>query len=138
MPHAVKHCVINCSDWRLTEELAGFIKERGQADRIEIPGAALALTQPNSRDVVLGWIRTLHDLHHFTEVHLIDHTDCGAYRLTYPELQGASTETERERHAAHVQQAQQIISNDPTLKGIRIKGYLYNVGAHQLTEILSS
>lgn len=129
MAHGVQHCVVNCSDWRLTDTLAKFIGERGGADRIEMPGGVLPLTQDVSRELTLGWIRTLYQLHHFTTLHLVDHTDCGGYRLTFPELSGATGEQEIAKHRAELQAARVIISNDQVLAGLTVKTYLYDIQA---------
>lgn len=71
-----------CVDYRLTQPTYSLMKGH-QYDVIAMPGASLAPQQ----GAFPGWARTFfeqlavcRDLHAVTEVVIVDHTDCGAFK----------------------------------------------------------
>src|ERR1700690_3091999 len=80
--------VIHCSDPRF-QDAYHFEVER--IDRyhylLVVPGASKAVTDNPS---IAGYVKLLHDLHHFNEVHIFDHIDCGAFGPIADEIKAHS------------------------------------------------
>ncbi len=79
--------LLNCIDYRLTGATTRYMAERGMAgkyDQLVLAGAALGA----KNDKFPAWGTTFWDhvqvakeLHHIHEVIIIDHRDCGAYKV---------------------------------------------------------
>lgn len=85
--HTAEALLLSCMDYRLIDDIARYMDGRGmtnQYDHIVLAGAALgALT-----DYCKEWNKTFwehlkiaSDLHHIKKVILMDHRDCGAYKV---------------------------------------------------------
>lgn len=74
MGYEAKGCLVGCSDARIADTMEQWLFERyslGLVDRVIRPGATAY------GESVLLEIFELHSLHHFPEVTLTHHTDCG-------------------------------------------------------------
>src|SRR5262249_6034491 len=79
--------LLNCMDFRLTGKITDYMAKRGMAgkyDQLILAGASLGAVTPKFPD----WGRTFRqhlqvaiDLHHIHQVIVIDHRDCGAYKV---------------------------------------------------------
>lgn len=85
--HTAEALLLSCMDYRLIDDITRYMDGRGmtnQYDHIVLAGAALgALT-----DYCKEWNKTFwehlkiaSDLHHIKKVILMDHRDCGAYKV---------------------------------------------------------
>ncbi len=69
--------VIHCSDPRFQAAYRQLIDQlQNYYDLLVIPGASKPVVDSPS---TIEYINTLFDLHHFKEVHIFDHIDCGAF-----------------------------------------------------------
>lgn len=85
--HTAEAMLLSCMDYRLVDDIVRYMDGRGmtnQYDHVVLAGASLgALT-----DVCKEWKETFWehlkiagDLHHIKKVILLDHRDCGAYKM---------------------------------------------------------
>jgi carbonic anhydrase len=105
MSHTCRALVIRCMDFRLSPEIKSFLEREkllGDCDIVSIAGAAKNFLDPESAVVAFKQIEISQRLHGITEVHLMNHTDCGAYggRRSF-----ASDEAEREKLIGDMQAA---------------------------------
>ncbi len=112
MPHTCQALAIHCIDFRLQHDLVRYLEERkliGTVDIVSLAGGVreLARAEKPEQSVLFGQIELSRKLHGIQEVHLINHTDCGAYggASAFP-----SPEAEFDAHAADLRAAAAVIS----------------------------
>jgi carbonic anhydrase len=101
------HCevmLLSCMDYRLNDDLVAYMDGRGlkdDYDHVILAGASLGALVEQRPD----WGRTFWEhldaaiqLHHISKVMVIDHRDCGAYRLFLGEAAARDPETELASH----------------------------------------
>ena len=79
--------LLNCIDYRLTDATTRYMDERGMAgkyDQLILAGASLGAK--NDRFPAWGltfWehVQVAIDLHHISRIVVLDHRDCGAYKV---------------------------------------------------------
>ena len=88
--HNASTLLVSCVDFRLRDETEKFmrndLKLLDDYDEISIAGASLALQEPGHphwRQTLLETIEILKSLHHIKRVILLDHRECGAYKLVF-------------------------------------------------------
>ncbi len=86
--HKCKSIVFKCMDFRLTKETIRFLEENkllGDCDIVSLAGSSKSLTDGKDeiKNMLLKQIKTSSELHSSTEVILIHHSDCGAYKTSY-------------------------------------------------------
>ncbi len=96
--HTAKALVITCMDFRLIDDAVYFLNSKGynnNYDNIILAGASLGYNQTKYD----SWKKTVDDhiglakkLHHIKEIIVIDHMDCGAYKLFYEKTKLSRTE----------------------------------------------
>ncbi len=94
-PHVVKVLVNACVDFRFADALVDWLRAQGLHGAYDLrthEGAALAVDRWLESDVVLN---RLHDVE---AIWIVDHADCGAYRL-------AGEPNTRENHVMHLKAA---------------------------------
>jgi carbonic anhydrase len=100
--------LLSCMDYRLMDELAAYMDSRGLKDAYDhviLAGASLgALTEKRP-----SWERTFWQhldvaiqLHHVKKVMVIDHRDCGAYRVFLGEEAVNAPEKELKAHTRYL------------------------------------
>ena len=114
--------LLSCMDYRLVEDTERYMAGRGlrkKYDHIVLAGGSLgALT-----DKFPAWNKTFWehldvaiDLHHITKVVLMDHRDCGAYKVVLGEDFAKDRVKETEIHAAKLRELKkQILAKQPKL-----------------------
>lgn len=80
--------LLSCMDYRLVDDIVRYMDGRGmtnQYDHVVLAGASLGATSEK-----LNWGKTFWDhldvaikLHHIRKVIVLDHKDCGAYRVVF-------------------------------------------------------
>ena len=98
---------LSCIDYRLFDSTIELLKKDCHVDAFDhtiLPGASLGYNQ----DTYENWPPTFIDqvdlalkLHHIKKIVVIDHEDCGAYKLFYPELK-CKVWHEREYHIKNI------------------------------------
>lgn len=86
--HKCKSIVFKCMDFRLTKETIRFLEENqllGNCDIVSLAGSSKSLADGKDeiKNILLKQIKISKDLHCSTEVVLIHHSDCGAYKASY-------------------------------------------------------
>ena len=118
--HEARALVFSCMDFRLLDEIVSFMNDVGynnNYDQFILAGCSLSFIN----DQFKLWRKTATDhldlamkLHHIKEVICIEHAQCGAYKMCYPELK---PENEKEIHVQNVIQFEKILSDShPELK----------------------
>ena len=85
--HAVEALLLTCMDFRLQNETVAYMDRRGLRDKydhIVLAGASLGvLTEDRPEWAAVFWdhLETAIALHHVRKVMVLDHLDCGAYKL---------------------------------------------------------
>jgi hypothetical protein len=83
--------LFNCIDFRLTEATTRYMTDRGMAgkyDQLVLAGASLAAQTkkfPAWGETFWEHVKVARDLHHIHQVIVIDHRDCGAYKVVFGE-----------------------------------------------------
>lgn len=103
--HGTDALLLSCMDYRLTDDTTRYFEGRGMRDRydhVALAGASLAVVN----DQHPAWGATFWDhlavaiqLHHVHKVVILDHRDCGAYRVLLGEDFAKDPARESEIHA---------------------------------------
>ncbi len=122
MAHTVENLTVTCIDFRFRPRVAEWIHHAlgGQSDLVALAGASKAITDDRTRQTVLAQIETARRLHDISVVHLLDHTDCGAYGGL--EAVGGDVEAEMDLHRRALEQAAAIVAEG--VEGILVKAYV--------------
>ena len=85
--HTVEALLLSCMDYRLVDDIVRYMDSRGmtnQYDHVVLAGASLGALTGAFKD----WNKTFwehlkiaSDLHHIKKVIVMDHRDCGAYKV---------------------------------------------------------
>ncbi len=121
--HGTEALLLSCMDYRLMDDIERYMSGRGmrdQYDQVILAGAALGATT----DKHPAWNTTFWEhldvalqLHSIHKVIVIDHRDCGAYRVFLGEDFGKEREKETAIHAETLRTlARQIHSKRPNLE----------------------
>lgn len=115
--------VLSCMDYRLVDDTEHYFTERGMKDKydhIVLAGASLGAVT----DKYPAWNQTFWDhlgvaiqLHNIVKVIVLDHRDCGAYKVIIGEDFGKTPEKETAVHTAQLNKLmQQIKAKYPSLE----------------------
>ena len=95
---------ITCMDYRLVEFAPAFFHDKNLTrhyDQVSLAGAALAAVSdkfPESNGAFWSHINIAKQLHHIKKVIVVDHRDCGAYKMILGEPAVKDAETELKSH----------------------------------------
>ena len=120
--------LLSCMDYRLMQEVERYMAGRGLADKydhIVLAGAALGAVT----DKYPAWAKTFWDhlglalqLHQVHSLMVLDHRDCGAYKLVLGPEHAKDPATEKQSHAAQIRKLKaQVLEKHPKL---RVEGLL--------------
>jgi carbonic anhydrase len=98
--------LLSCMDYRLMDDIVRYMDGRGMTnkyDHVVLAGASLGVLQ--DKNVSLGqtfWdhVQVALDLHHITKVIVMDHRDCGAYKVFMGAESAKDKATETASHTA--------------------------------------
>jgi hypothetical protein len=114
--------LLSCMDFRLVDDTARYMKNRGltgKYDHIILAGAALgALTEkfPAWNQTFWDHISVAIDLHKIQKVMVLDHRDCGAYKVILGQDFAKDPAKETAIHAEQLKQLRKMIqAKYPTL-----------------------
>ena len=82
MSHTCTSLLMQCMDFRFGRKMKEFMEQNGlmgDADLVSVAGAAKNIVNPETRAFALRQIEISKTLHEMKKVHLVNHTDCGAY-----------------------------------------------------------
>jgi hypothetical protein len=121
--HGTDALLLSCMDYRLVDETERYMSGRGlrnRYDHVVLAGASLgAITSkfPSWGQTFWDHLGVAIDLHHIRKVMVLDHRDCGAYKVILGPAHLASATSEREAHAKALNDLRtQILSRHPKLE----------------------
>jgi carbonic anhydrase len=115
--------LLSCMDYRLMDDIERYMSGRGLRDKYDhviLAGASLgAIT-----DKFPAWNKTFWEhldiaikLHNIHTVMIMDHRDCGAYKVVLGEAHAKDPKTEKNTHSAQLKKLKGMISQKyPKLK----------------------
>ncbi len=121
--HGTDALLLTCMDYRLTDDVARYMAGRGMAekyDHVILAGASLGVFMANYP----SWAQTFWEhvdvaiqLHHVSSVIVMDHRDCGAYKLAHGAAHAENRAEETRLHAATLHKLRDdITARYPALK----------------------
>jgi carbonic anhydrase len=116
-----KAVVLTCMDFRFVNDAVYFLNKQYKDDynKLSLAGASLGYNQDTFKEwgvTIDKHIELAKQLHDVDEVIVIDHMDCGAYRILYDNQQ-MSKEEEYELHRKNLNKFRSIINEKfPKLK----------------------
>ena len=140
---SAKALMLSCMDYRLVDDLVTMMQHKGlhdNYDHVVLAGASLGVINDKFAD----WHDTFWQhldvaikLHQIEEVIVIDHRDCGAYRLALGEAAVATPEQETEMHRLAINEfALQVKARHADL---HVEGYLMALdGTAEPVEIVAT
>jgi carbonic anhydrase len=96
--------VLTCMDYRLVDDDVKFFDAKhftGEYDQISLAGASLAGVSdkfPSSNAAVWDHVGIAKTLHHINKVIVVDHRDCGAYKVAFGDKFAAERAAETAQH----------------------------------------
>lgn len=119
--HKSEVLVVYCCDPRFQEAYHEVASHIGKYyDLLVVPGASKAIVE---NPTVIENIKMLHGLHHFNEIHIMDHVECGAFGKVTDEVAD---------HSKYIRLAENKIKK--TLPKLKIKSHL--LGAKQELQLV--
>lgn len=122
MTHTCKALVVHCMDFRFEQGMFEFLTSQGllgQADIVGWAGAGKAFLNDKSQEFALEQVELSHKLHSMSEVHIIQHMDCGGYGGSE---QFENHEKEYEFQEGQIQSITSVIKN--RFPGLQVYGYI--------------
>lgn len=101
---------ITCIDYRLVDDAVHFFHDKHLTkdyDQVSLAGASLAAVShkfPSSNAAFWNHIDIAKTLHHIKKVIVVDHRDCGAYKVAFGKDYRGDTAGETEQHKAVMEQ----------------------------------
>ena len=128
--HTAKALVITCMDFRLIDDAVYFLNSNGynnNYDELILAGASLGYNQTKYetwRKTVDDHINLAKKLHHIKKIIVIDHMDCGAYKLFYDKSK-ISREDEIKFHIENFNKFKKLIYE--SYPDLEVSTYLMNI-----------
>lgn len=113
--------LLSCMDYRLTGKVAAFMDERGLAanyDHVILAGASIGVAteaKPDWRHTFWEHLALARQLHHVSRLMVIDHRDCGAYKLILKEDLAGEAEVAAHARMLH-RLRREVAAKYPALK----------------------
>ncbi len=114
--HGTEALLLTCMDYRLTDDVARYMAGRGMAekyDHVILAGASLGVFMADYP----AWAQTFWDhvdvairLHAINSVIILDHRDCGAYKLAHGAAHAENRAEETRLHAATLHKLRDAIA----------------------------
>ncbi|MFH1427754.1 MAG: carbonic anhydrase [Patescibacteria group bacterium] len=108
MSHTCKAILIHCMDFRLIKETRNWLEREnliGDCDIVSLAGASKEIAD-NKNELLLKQIDISNKLHQASQVILLHHSDCGAYKSSYD---FKSSEEEKTKQLEDMEKAANII-----------------------------
>ena len=114
-PHQAEALLLTCMDYRLHDETERYMTGRGlrnKYDQIVLAGASLGAvteTRPDWNKTFWDHLALAIELHKIQRVMVLDHRDCGAYKLILGEDFSKDPKKETEAHAVQLKRLEGLI-----------------------------
>lgn len=107
----VQNLTISCIDYRFRRLAWDWIESDldGQSDIVAAAGASKAFIDEDTQATLLKQVQLAKKLHDISDVHIVDHTDCGAYGGAAKHE--GSLEAELTEHQENLDAAKQLIES---------------------------
>jgi len=111
----VEALALTCMDYRLADAIAPFLAKQNlkhNYDQVALAGASLAGVSPkfpSSNAAVWDHIAIAKQLHHIKKLVVIDHRDCGAYKVAFGKDFAAAHDAETAQHKTVMLQFQAML-----------------------------
>lgn len=111
----VEALALTCMDYRLADAIAPFLARQSLAhnyDQVALAGASLAGVSPkfpSSNAAVWDHVAIAKQLHHIKKLVVIDHRDCGAYKVAFGKDFAAARDAETAQHKTVMLQFQAML-----------------------------
>ncbi|MBI3653334.1 MAG: hypothetical protein HY231_20075 [Acidobacteria bacterium] len=108
--------LLTCMDYRLTDDITRYMDHEGLSkkyDHIVLAGASLGASTakfPSWGKTFWEHLQVAIDLHHIHKVMILDHKDCGAYKVILGEDAVKTPELELKAHTAQLNNLKKQIS----------------------------
>ena len=118
--------LLSCMDYRLTDQTTRYMDKRGlknKYDHIILAGAALgALTEkfPAWNQTFWDHVGVASDLHKIRKIIVLDHRDCGAYKVLLGEDFAKDPAKETAIHARHLKRLGKMIQEKYPPLGVEL------------------
>jgi hypothetical protein len=95
---------LTCIDYRLVDDAVHFfdgLHLTNEYDQVSLAGASLAVVSPkfpSSSTAFWDHVEIAKTLHHIKKVIVLDHRDCGAYKVAFGEKLAVERSAETEQH----------------------------------------
>ena len=121
--HKASTLLVSCIDFRLREEVEKLMEEIGledNYDEVVLPGASVSLAGEKYVDWAKAAdevIKVSKDLHEIKQVIILDHKDCGAFKIAFGKDKMANPANEKNAHKDQMRKAiAKIKAEYPDLK----------------------
>ena len=117
--HKVKALLLTCMDFRYPQAIVEYMDKQGLTgdyDHVILAGASLGAgldtepwILPHWRDTFFDHVDTALKLHSITMVYILDHRDCGAYRVFRGLPEDVDRQTETDAHKLEMRKLRDAI-----------------------------
>jgi carbonic anhydrase len=121
--HTTEALLLSCMDYRLIDDIVKYMDGRGltnQYDHVILAGASLGALTKNFKEwnkTFWDHLKVAIDLHHINSVILMDHRDCGAYKVILKADFSKDPKLEEDVHAKYLRElAQEVRKRYPKLE----------------------
>lgn len=120
--------VLSCMDYRLADDVHRFMDSLGMTghyDHVVLAGASAGVVHPafeHWHATFWDHLKVAIDLHHVHKVIVIDHRDCGAYKLALGPEHAADPEVEMGEHSRMIAALTARIRS--RFEALEVEGYL--------------
>lgn len=108
--------LLSCMDYRLMDDVFRYMSNRGLAekyDHVILAGASIGVTntqKPSWGQTFWDHLAVAQELHHIKKVIVLDHRDCGAYKLFLGPEHAAEPAREAAAHGRELQKLRMAIA----------------------------
>ena len=131
IPGGINVLLLSCMDLRLLDETVAFMDLMGLTNRYDhviLAGASLGATfagKPHWGDTFRDHLAVARQLHDVREVLILEHRNCGAYRLLLDLDAAIAPEPEAHAHAAQAERLREQIGREAS--ELRVRSYLMDL-----------
>ncbi|CAH6421437.1 Hypothetical protein KVN_LOCUS265 [uncultured virus] len=128
--HKAHAFVLSCIDYRFIDYTSQLLEDsylNKDYDFTTLAGASLGFNQKKFncwRKTFIDLVKLAIELHDIKEIIVIDHMDCGAYALIYPDI-NINTKEEKKLHIKNILQF--IKEMKKIFPNLKYKGYLLDI-----------
>lgn len=123
-----KAVLLSCMDYRLTDETLAFMLSqdlKNNYDHLVLAGASLSISSdkfPEWQKTFWDHLKLARELHHVEEVYVVDHRDCGAYKLVLGKEAVDTPEKETAVHTEYLKKFAALVrEREP---GLEVRAFL--------------